>query len=140
MAYEDLEQRVDLVVIDQAFDLDDDFERDMSETTSASFLSKIFLHEPNYLFNFSNLGYQTYFTSQESLRVMDKLLFDVHRLGELSGQINVAEPIIRNASMISFDIGAIRCPMPWGMPTPRQMVFMAKKLARFVAMQVLMIS
>lgn len=108
MAYEDLEQRVDLVVIDQAFDLDDDFERDMSETTSASFLSKILLHEPNYLFNFSNLGYQTYFTSQESLRVMDKLLFDVHRLGELSGQINVAEPVIRNASMISFDIGAIR--------------------------------
>jgi formiminoglutamase len=108
MAYEDLEQRVDLVVIDQAFDLDDDFERDMSETTSASFLSKILLHEPNYLFNFSNLGYQTYFTSQESLRVMDKLLFDVHRLGELSGQINVAEPVIRNAGMISFDIGAIR--------------------------------
>jgi formiminoglutamase len=108
MAYEDLEQRVDLVVIDQAFDLDDDFERDMSETTSASFLSKILLYEPNYLFNFSNLGYQTYFTSQESLRVMDKLLFDVHRLGELSGQINVAEPVIRNASMISFDIGAIR--------------------------------
>ncbi|NCD70486.1 formimidoylglutamase [Mucilaginibacter agri] len=108
MAYEDLEQRVDLVVIDQAFDLDDDFERGDIETTSASFLSKIFLHEPNYLFNFSNLGYQTYFTSQESLRVMDKLLFDVHRLGELSGQIKVAEPVIRNASMISFDIGAIR--------------------------------
>jgi formiminoglutamase len=108
MAYEDLEQRVDLVVIDQAFDLDDDFERNHFETTSASFLSKILLHEPNYLFNFSNLGYQTYFTSQDSLRVMDKLLFDVHRLGELSGKINVAEPVIRNASMISFDMGAIR--------------------------------
>lgn len=108
MAYEDLEQKVDLVVIDQAFDLDDDFERSQIETTSTSFLSKIFLHEPNYLFNFSNLGYQTYFTSQESLRVMDKLLFDVHRLGELSGQIQVSEPVIRNASMISFDIGALR--------------------------------
>ncbi|WDF56259.1 formimidoylglutamase [Mucilaginibacter sp. KACC 22063] len=108
MAYEDLEQKVDLVVIDQAFDLDDDFERSQIETTSTSFLSKILLHEPNYLFNFSNLGYQTYFTSQESLRVMDKLLFDVHRLGELSGQIQVSEPVIRNASMLSFDVGAIR--------------------------------
>jgi hypothetical protein len=39
---------------------------------------------------------------------MDKLFFDVHRLGELTKQIQVVEPIIRNASMVSFDMGAIR--------------------------------
>ncbi|QQL48752.1 formimidoylglutamase [Mucilaginibacter ginkgonis] len=108
MAYEDLEMKVDLVVIDKSFDLDDEFESAGFETTSEAFLSKILLHEPNYLFNFSNLGYQTYFTSQESLRVMDKLLFDVHRLGELSGNVSVAEPVIRNAGMVSFDVGAIK--------------------------------
>jgi len=109
MAYETLEQKVDLVIIDQAFDLDEDDNGSESvETTSASYLNRIFLHEPNYLFNFSNLGYQTYFISQESLRVMDKLYFDTTRLGELSGNVAVAEPIIRNASMVSFDIGAIR--------------------------------
>ncbi len=109
LAYETLEQRVDLVIVDSHFDMDDD-DKDTEglETTSASYLSKIFLHEPNYLFNFSNLGYQTYFASQESLRVMDKLYFDVNRLGVLSGNIAVAEPVIRNAGMISFDIGAIR--------------------------------
>lgn len=108
MGYENLEQRVDLVVIDSHFDLDDDAHPDSIETTSESYLNKIFLHDPNYLFNFSNLGYQTYFTSQAGLRVMEKLFFDVHRLGELSGQIAVAEPIIRNANMVSFDISAIR--------------------------------
>jgi formiminoglutamase len=108
MAYESLEQKVDVVTIDALFDMNDDFSEQGLETTSQSYLNRIFLHEPNYLFNYSNLGYQTYFASQDSLRVMDKLYFDVHRLGELSGQINVAEPIIRNASMISFDIGAIR--------------------------------
>src|ERR1700749_4989737 len=108
MAYEELEQKVDLVVIDPRFDLDDDGDNDGLETTSVSYLNRIFLHEPNYLFNYSNLGYQTYFASQESLRVMDKLFFDVHRLGELTGQIGVAEPVIRNATMVSFDIGAIR--------------------------------
>jgi arginase family enzyme len=108
MAYEDLEQRVDLVIVDPRFDLDDDGFSDSLETTSVSYLNKIFLHEPNYLFNFSNLGYQTYFTSQESLRVMDKLYFDVHRLGEISGQVSVAEPVIRNANMMSIDVGAIR--------------------------------
>ncbi len=109
LAYETLEEKVDLVIMDPGFDLDDDDTGDDNiETTSASYLNKIFLHEPNYLFNFSNLGYQTYFISQESLHMMDKLYFDVHRLGVLSGNITVAEPVIRNASMISFDIGAIR--------------------------------
>jgi formiminoglutamase len=96
------------VVVDARFDLDEDETPAGLETTSQSYLNKIFLHEPNYLFNFSNLGYQTYFASQESLRVMDKLYFDVHRLGELSGNIAVTEPAIRNASMVSFDVGAIR--------------------------------
>ncbi|GAB3937132.1 formimidoylglutamase [Mucilaginibacter myungsuensis] len=108
LAYEDLEQKVDLVVIDPRFDLEDDSNAETIETTSGSYLNKIFLHEPNYLFNFSNLGYQTYFVNQDSLRVMDKLYFDTHRLGELMGNVAVAEPIIRNASMISFDMGAIR--------------------------------
>ncbi len=108
LGYEELEQKVDLVVVDSHFDLDDDSDSESMETTSLSYLNKIFVHEPSYLFNYSNLGYQTFFASQDSLRVMEKLYFDVHRLGELSGQVNVAEPIIRNANMISFDISAIR--------------------------------
>ena len=109
LGYEDLEQKVDLVIIDSHFDLnDDEQETGGIETTSQSYLNKIFLHQPNYLFNYSNLGYQTYFTSQDSLRVMEKLYFDVHRLGELSGSVSGAEPVIRNASMISFDVSAIR--------------------------------
>ncbi|WP_411275403.1 formimidoylglutamase [Daejeonella sp.] len=107
MAYEELEQKVDLMVIDSHFDLDDDSEV-VDGTTSQSYLNRILLHEPNYLFNFSNIGYQTYFVNQESLKVMDGLYFDIHRLGDFSNSITLAEPIIRNANMISFDIGAIR--------------------------------
>jgi arginase family enzyme len=107
MGYEHLEQKVDVLAVDSHFDLDDAPEQDM-EATSTSWLNKLFLHEPNFLFNFSNLGYQTYFVSQDSLRLMEKLYFDVHRLGDLSGNIPAAEPVIRNASMISFDISAIR--------------------------------
>ncbi|WP_342647172.1 formimidoylglutamase [Mucilaginibacter sp. CSA2-8R] len=109
LAYEDMEQKVDLTVIDSHFDLNEqaDMEDDDS-TDSRSYLNKIFLYEPNYLFNFSNLGYQTYFISQDSLRVMDNLFFDVHRLGELMGNIGITEPVIRNANIISFDMGAIR--------------------------------
>ncbi len=107
MAYENLEQKVDLVVVDAKFDLDEDDHEDIV-THSQAYLSKIFLHQPNYLFNFSNIGYQTYFVNQESLKVMDKLYFDVHRLGEVAQNISAAEPILRNANMLSFDFGAIR--------------------------------
>jgi len=107
LSYEDLEQRVDLVVVDSAFDLQED-EVEVRDTTSKSYLNKIMLHEPNYLFNFSNVGYQTYFVNRESLRVFDKLLFDVYRLGTFTGKIDQAEPVLRNADMISFDMSAIR--------------------------------
>ncbi|GAB1462284.1 formimidoylglutamase [Pedobacter sp.] len=107
MGYESLEQKVDLLVIDNRFDLGED-DLESVATTSQSYLGKIFLHQPNYLFNFSNMGYQTYFVSQDSLRVMDKLYFDVHRLGEFVADLSVSEPVIRNANMVSFDMGAIR--------------------------------
>jgi formiminoglutamase len=107
LAYESLEQKVDLVVVDNKFDLDEDDEEGIA-TRSDTYLNKIFLHQPNYLFNFSNLGYQTYFVNQESLKVMSKLYFDAHRLGEFSTDISLTEPIIRNSNMISFDISAIR--------------------------------
>lgn len=108
LGYEDLEQKVDLLVVDSHFDLEDDGFAETIETNSTAYLNKIFLHEPNYLFNYSNMGYQTYFASQDSLRVMEKLYFDIHRLGELTPNMSVAEPIIRNANMLSFDMGAIR--------------------------------
>lgn len=107
-AYEALEQKVDVVVIDPKFDLDDAPSENISETYSNAYLNKILLHQPNYLFNYSNIGYQTYFVNQDSLRVMEKLLFDVHRLGDFYGNVSTAEPVIRNASLISFDVSAIR--------------------------------
>ncbi|HEY1025028.1 MAG TPA: formimidoylglutamase [Sphingobacteriaceae bacterium] len=107
MAYEDLEQKVDLLVVDSQFDIDES-DPGAVGTTSKGYLNKIFLHTPNYLFNFSNIGYQTYYVNQDSLRFMEKLYFDVHRLGDVYGRINTTEPVIRNANMISFDVSAIR--------------------------------
>ena len=107
MAYEELEQKVDLVIVDPKFDLDEDDDEGLS-TRSDAYLNKIFLHQPNYLFNFSNIGYQTYYVNQDSLKVMSKLYFDVHRLGEFMEDISLTEPIVRNCNMLSFDISAIR--------------------------------
>ncbi len=106
-AYEELEQRVDLVVLDALFDIDAQKEEN-ALPGSHSYLNKIILHEPNFLFNYSNIGYQTYLVNQENIRLMDKLYFDVHRLGEISGNVKLSEPIIRNADLLSVDISVIR--------------------------------
>lgn len=107
MAYENLEQRVEVAVVDAKFDLDQDNPEHMP-LNSQTYLNHLILHQPDYLFNLSNVAYQTYLVSKESISMYDKLFFNTMRLGSFAGKMNQAEPIIRAADMVSFDIGAIR--------------------------------
>lgn len=103
-AYRDIEQMVNIVAVDSMFDMGE-----MSNPVdSKTYLSKIILHQPNFLFNFSNIGYQTYFVDQKSISLMDKMFFDSYRLGEVKNDLEEVEPIVRNADILSFDISAIR--------------------------------
>ncbi len=103
-AYDKLEQTVNLTVVDSKFDLGN-LEDDIS---SESYLSKIIMEKPNNLFNFSNIGYQTFFNSQEEIELLDKLHFDIYRLGEVANNVKIVEPIMRDSDIVSIDIGAIR--------------------------------
>lgn len=102
--YKKLEQIVNLVCIDARFDLGSPDEKCNAET----YLGNIIMEQPNYLFNFSNMGFQTYFVGSSSVEVMNKLFFETYRLGQLRTDIEEAEPIVRNADFISVDISAIR--------------------------------
>lgn len=104
LAYEKLEQTVNLTSIDSAFNIGDSTE----PISSKNYLSKVVLHQPNFLFNFSNVGYQSYFVSRNEVNLIDSLYFDTYRLGMVRADIRENEPIIRNADFISFDISAIR--------------------------------
>jgi formiminoglutamase len=104
LAYLKMEQTINIVAVDSSFDIGD------GEKTldSQSYLSKIILHKPNILFNFSNIGYQSYFVDQNSVELMSKLFFDTHRLGKVRKNMEGVEPIVRNADLVSFDVSAIR--------------------------------
>ena len=102
--YKKLEQIVNLVCIDSRFDLGSPDEECNSET----YLGNIIMEQPNYLFNFSNVGYQTYFVGSSSVEIMNKLFFETYRLGQMRTNIEEAEPIVRNADFISVDISSIR--------------------------------
>jgi arginase family enzyme len=103
-AYEKLGQIINIFTVDNTFDLGDAEE----DIDAQAFLSKIILHQPNFLFNYTNIGYQTYFVDQEAIDLMEKLYFDAYRLGVIRKDIEQVEPLVRNADMISIDISAIR--------------------------------
>ena len=88
LAYKNLEQTVNLVSIDSKFNLGEADE----EINANNFLTKIILHQPNYLFNYSNIGYQSYFIDKEEVELIDKLYFDTYRLGQV--QKNIEESYI----------------------------------------------
>ncbi|MBN2237591.1 MAG: formimidoylglutamase, partial [Bacteroidales bacterium] len=103
-AYENLGQIINIVAVDNQFDLGEN-ENDLN---SKSYLSKIILHQPNYLFNYTNLGYQTYFVNPSAVKLMKNLFFDTYRLGNVRAKMNEVEPMVRNADMLSIDISSIR--------------------------------
>tara|TARA_B110000238_G_scaffold184522_1_gene212027 strand:+ start:1120 stop:2280 length:1161 start_codon:yes stop_codon:yes gene_type:complete len=102
-AYDALEQSVNITAVDSRFDLGDLED----ELTSQSYLSKIIMQQPNNLFNYCNVGYQTFFNSQEEIKLLNELFFDAYRLGEAKN-LETIEPAFRNADIVSIDIGAVR--------------------------------
>lgn len=104
MAYQKLEETVNIVAVDAHFNLgkmDDPM-------TSDCYVGKIVMQEPNFLFNFSNIGFQNYYVGNDQVELMEKLYFDAYRLGNVRKDMEEVEPIVRNADILSFDMTAIR--------------------------------
>lgn len=101
-AFEHLEKNLKITTIDASLDLAEEgkpYEKHLRD---------ILLHEPNFLFNFSHLGHQTYLHHPHAVDLLEKMNCDHLRLGLINSDIQKAEPYIRFADMISFDLAAIR--------------------------------
>ncbi len=103
-AFDGLHDMVNLVAVDSRFDFGEDDEL----ISSHSYMSKIITDKPNNLFNFCNIGYQSYFNAQEEMDLMERLFFDAYRLGEITADISLAEPLLRDANIVSLDARAIQ--------------------------------
>ena len=103
-AFDNIREMVNLVSIDSRFDFGEDDEL----ISSHSYMSKIITDKPNNLFNFSNIGYQSYFNAQEEIDLMERLFFDAYRLGDIAANLELAEPVMRSSDIVSLDVRAIR--------------------------------
>ena len=103
-AYDSLMPMVNVVNVDRAFDLGDS----AKPIKNNSFLGKIIIDQPYNLFNYAAIGYQTYFNSQEEIDLMERLHFESYRLGEVSNDITLVEPVMRDANIVSVDLGVLK--------------------------------
>jgi formiminoglutamase len=100
--YEGLEKLISILNVDALLDLDE------SGPANKTHLHKMLVHEPNFLFNYSHLGYQSYLIESSSIEVLERLYFETYRVGMLRQVLEEMEPVIREADMLTFDITAIR--------------------------------
>jgi arginase family enzyme len=103
-AYDKISSMINVVNIDKSFDLGDS----SKPITNESYLGKIILEQPYNLFNYTALGFQTYFNSQEEIDLMEKLYFESYRLGAIIPKISVVEPVLRDADLVTLDINAVK--------------------------------
>lgn len=103
-AYESMEKLVSFLNIDAFLDL----EEGEGPAANRKHIHKILLHEPNYLFSYTHLAYQSYLIDPASVAVLEKLYFEAFRVGQMRSNIGEIEPAVRNADLVSFDITAIR--------------------------------
>jgi len=101
-AYETMNKLVSFLNIDAFLDLEE------KTTANRHHINKILLHEPNYLFSYTHLAYQSYLIDPHSVSILEKLYFEAFRVGQMRTNMQEIEPPIRNADMVSFDITAIR--------------------------------
>ncbi len=101
-AYDDYGQMVNLVNVDAKFDLGDTEQK----LCNKSYVGKMVVNEPYNLFNYANIGYQTYFNPQEEINLIEKLFFEAYRLGDISSDITLSEPVMRDANLVTIDVSS----------------------------------
>lgn len=102
--YQKLEQTVNILDIDLSADMGNPED----ELSPSNWLSKIIVHKPGFLFNYSLIGYQSYLVNPEELNLLSKMYFDTNRLGDFYADEKMVEPVVRNADILTFDLNAIR--------------------------------
>lgn len=124
-AYARLHRMVNILSIDSRLNLadgiDQEFDPVSTPVTHHAYMARMVVESDNYLFNYANLGYQSYLVDNEAVRLMGRCFFDACRFGKLRENIQQAEPYIREADCVSFDMSAIKrsdSPAnPWARPT-----------------------
>ncbi len=108
--FRNAEQAIDTAVIDSHIDLEEGEGVDPAN----GFLMEMLTSEPNFVRNYSHIGFQSYYVNPKMLETLDKLRFDFYRLGTVRDKMEEMEPVLRNCNLLSVDLSAVRaCDAPF---------------------------
>ncbi len=101
--HKDKKEAIDMSVLDMLADIESNsnlkYENHLLETLTTI---------PNYIRNFSLIGFQSYYVNPNVIETFDRFGFDCLRVGKAREKINEIEPILRQSAVCSIDINAIR--------------------------------
>lgn len=103
-AYSEVKYMVNHLSVSHSFDLGD---ADLDLATN-NYLSHIIVKKPYNLFNYTNLGYQTFYVNQDEIDLMERLFFETYRLGHIKSNLHFAEPLLRDTDFASFDFTCLK--------------------------------
>ena len=70
-------------------------------------MNKIIFDDSNKVNDFTNIGFQRHLCSIDEINLMEKLFFEYISLGEITENNLKAEPVIRNANIVGFDMKSL---------------------------------
>ena len=94
--------KINMTVIDERVDMLE--QGDISKT----YLREMITRQGDKLFNLCHIGAQAHFVAKSMLDTIDRLNFDLLRLGAVRENIQVVEPELRDTDLLSVDVAAIR--------------------------------
>ncbi len=104
-AYQSFEKMMHVAHIDAFIDLETSDEICDAHLTH---LRKLLVHQPNYLFSYTHLGYQSFLIDPNWVNTLKRLHFKIHRLGEITSGLSNFEAVLRGANLLSIDFTAIK--------------------------------
>ena len=103
-AFEEMETKMVFLNVDSRSDTEPNASLGMAQ----HHISRILTRHKEILNRYIHLGYQTYLVDENILAALDQHHYFKIRLGELRENFKAAEPILRSADFLSFDVSAIR--------------------------------
>ncbi|MBU6341857.1 MAG: arginase family protein [Bacteroidetes bacterium] len=97
LSYQDRKALVNLAVIDSR-----------CRTQMDSVYGPIIQTRHPLLFNFGVIGFQAHFTPSELVQQLSAQHFDLIRLGKTRGALDECEPVLRDADLLGFHVGALK--------------------------------
>ncbi len=91
-----------------SMDAEIDMQHELDSDEASAHALKIIQQQPNHLYNFTHLAYQSFHTDYEMAHLLEKLNFDHVRLGRMRDDFGKIEPLLRAADLWTVDMNALR--------------------------------